>query len=215
MVKKMNSDNLLGVIALMMLPALHMAGCDTNGTAEEDFATQRSSNNNRGDNPTSPDSVIDDNKALHQAVAVLSSTSGSSVSGTVMFEESPSGDVAITGTMIGLDTGKHGFHIHETGNCSAVDASSAGPHFSPEDDQHGAKSDPADERHAGDLGNVNADERGRASIELLRSDIDFSGDNSILGRAVVVHREADDFESQPSGDAGKRIACGVIRKTIA
>jgi len=107
----------------------------------------------------------------------------------------------------GLTPGKHAFHIHEFGDCSAADAASAGSHFNPMKKQHGAPD--AAERHAGDLGNIEADKTGKAHLELKDNMLMFSGENSILGRAVIVHEKVDDW-SQPTGNAGGRVACGVI-----
>jgi Cu-Zn family superoxide dismutase len=141
-----------------------------------------------------------------KAVAVLHSASGSQVSGTITFTKS--GDsVQVVADITGLTPGKHGFHIHEFGDCSAADATSAGGHFNPMKKPHGAPD--ASERHAGDLGNIEADSTGKAHLDLKDNMLKFSGENSILGRAVIVHEKADDW-SQPTGNAGGRVACGVI-----
>lgn len=109
----------------------------------------------------------------------------------------------------GLEPGLHGFHIHETGDCSADDASSAGGHFNPQDAPHGSRD--GAERHAGDMGNIEADNDGRVDTELTLPGITFAGPTSILQRAVVIHGQEDDLESQPAGDSGDRVGCGVIR----
>jgi len=142
-----------------------------------------------------------------KAIAVLHSASGSSVSGTVTF--TASGDtVTVVADISGLTPGKHGFHIHEFGDCSAPDAKSAGGHFNPGNHHHGAP-DAAD-RHAGDLGNIEADASGKAHLEMTDKVMKLSGTDSILGHAVIVHEKADDLKTQPTGDAGGRLACGVI-----
>lgn len=104
----------------------------------------------------------------------------------------------------------HGLHVHEKGDCSAADASSAGSHFNPAAKQHGDSSGP--ERHAGDLGNVKADAAGDVStvIEIPSLSID-GGANGVVGRSVIVHAKPDDLKGQPAGNSGARIACGVIR----
>lgn len=141
-----------------------------------------------------------------KAVAILNSASGSKVTGTVTFTKT--GDtVQVVADITGLTPGKHGFHIHEFGDCSATDASSAGSHFNPMKKPHGAPD--AAERHAGDLGNLEADSAGKAHLELKDSMLKLSGENSILGRGVIVHEKVDDW-SQPVGNAGGRVACGVI-----
>ena len=142
-----------------------------------------------------------------KAIAVLHSASGSNVTGTVTF--TASGDeVKVVADITGLKPGKHGFHIHEFGDCSSPDAKSAGGHFNPANHQHGAP-DAAD-RHAGDLGNIEADASGKAHLELSDKVMKLSGSDSILGHAVIVHEKADDLKTQPTGDAGGRVACGVI-----
>lgn len=101
---------------------------------------------------------------------------------------------------------KHGFHIHEFGDCSAADGSSAGGHFNPSGKPHGAG---GPESHVGDLGNVQADAKGNAIIEIpLHVNV-----YNYLGRSVIVHAKADDLQSQPAGGAGDRVACGVIGLT--
>jgi Cu-Zn family superoxide dismutase len=141
-----------------------------------------------------------------KAIAVLHSASGSQVIGTVTFTQV--GDtVQVVADVTRLTPGKHGFHIHEFGDCSAADASSAGGHFNPMKKPHGAPD--AAERHAGDMGNLEADSTGKAHLELKDSMLKLSGENSILGRGVIVHEKVDDW-SQPVGNAGSRLACGVI-----
>ena len=140
-------------------------------------------------------------------VATLNPTEGNSANGTVEFRKSKDG-VSVRAEIRGLTPGgAHGFHVHEKGDCSAPDGSSAGGHFSPHQNPHGLP--PAAERHAGDLGNVNADEQGVAKLEHTFSNLSLSGENSIVGLAVILHEKADEG-SQPSGNAGSRIACGVI-----
>lgn len=141
-----------------------------------------------------------------KAIAVLHSASGSKVMGTVTF--TVTGDtVLVVADITGLTPGKHGFHIHEFGDCSAADASSAGGHFNPMNKPHGAPD--AAEHHTGDLGNLEADSTGKAHLELKDSMLKLSGGYSILGRGVIVHEKVDDW-SQPVGNAGGRLACGVI-----
>lgn len=142
-----------------------------------------------------------------KAIAVINPTEGNSVTGTVTFEETDEG-VQVEGEFEGLSAGLHGFHIHEYGDCSADDGTSAGGHYNPTDNDHGSPD--AENRHVGDMGNLEADEEGNATINYVDSMIELNGPNSIMGRGVVIHGGEDDFESQPSGDAGPRLGCGVI-----
>ena len=143
-----------------------------------------------------------------KAIAVLHPTAGNKISGTVTFTEVADG-VQIHADITGLTPGNHGFHVHEFGDCSAADASSAGAHFNPTNQPHAGPDAP--ERHVGDMGNVEADASGKAKLEYVDHQISLTTDErSAIGRSVVVHAKADDLKTQPAGDSGGRIACGVI-----
>ena len=142
-----------------------------------------------------------------KAVATLTPGKDSKVAGEVTFTKAETG-VKISGKVTGLPAGSHGFHIHEFGDCSAADFSSAGGHFNPAEKKHGSPKDA--EHHEGDLGNIEADASGSATIEAVDPSLSFEGANSILGRGVIVHANTDDFKTQPTGNAGGRVACGVI-----
>ena len=144
-----------------------------------------------------------------KAICELKATKGNKVAGTVIFIQKK-GYVTVRAHISGLTPGKHGFHIHECGDCSASDGSSAKGHFNPGKHNHGGPS--AKERHAGDLGNLNANAKGVADYERGDSTIHLSGDNNIMGKSVIVHEKTDDYKTQPTGNAGSRIACGVIKK---
>ncbi|MHC1727518.1 MAG: superoxide dismutase family protein [Syntrophobacteraceae bacterium] len=144
---------------------------------------------------------------VKEGIAVMNPTEGSKVRGMVSFVKSGKG-VRITANIQGLAPGLHGFHIHEFGDCSSPDANSAGGHFNPTDSIHGAPN--AEKRHAGDLGNVEADKSGQARLEVTDGMLKLEGPESIIGRAVIVHAQPDDFKTQPTGNAGARLACGVI-----
>jgi len=146
------------------------------------------------------------------AVAKLMPTQGNNTRGELTFTQDPKG-VHIVGSFTGLAYGEHGFHIHEKGDCSAPDGSSAGGHFNPTGAKHGARD--AQERHAGDLGNLKADPYGMARIDIVDEHLSFEGPNSVLGHAVIVHEKVDDFQTQPTGNAGGRLACGVIEAKTA
>lgn len=144
------------------------------------------------------------------ANVTLSPRSGSQVAGVL--HVMPMGDgVHVTGTISGLTPNKaQAFHIHEKGDCSAADASSAGGHFNPAGDAHGRASAP--HHHLGDNDNLVADANGIAHVNahFAGAVLGGGGADDIVGKAVVVHADADDYTSQPSGNAGGRIACGVI-----
>ncbi|MEX0774142.1 MAG: superoxide dismutase family protein [Phycisphaeraceae bacterium] len=145
---------------------------------------------------------------IKQAIATVHPTEGNKVTGVVRFTET-AGGVKIVADLDGLEPNtRHGFHIHEYGDCSASDASSAGSHYDPaHTQQHGRPFEGG--VHAGDMGNIEADARGRAHLELTLGHITLTGNNPILGRSVIVHEKPDDF-GQPVGNAGGRIGCGVI-----
>ena len=146
--------------------------------------------------------------------ANLASASGSLVSGTVTLK--PMGDgVHLTGTVGGFAANSHhGIHVHEKGDCSSADASSAGGHFNPTADPHGRASREAP-HHAGDMDNLVADGNGVAQVNIHMHGVTLGGGaaNDIAGKALVVHAAPDDYASQPSGNSGARIACGVLTRT--
>lgn len=145
-----------------------------------------------------------------EAVTNLAPASGSLVSGRLVLRPMGTG-VHISGEVGGLRPGDvRGFHIHEKGDCSAADASSAGGHFNPGAQPHGRASQGA--HHAGDTDNIVADARGVAKIDAHVIGVTLGGGaaNDIADRAIIVHANADDYSSQPTGNAGARVACGVI-----
>jgi Cu-Zn family superoxide dismutase len=140
-------------------------------------------------------------------VAQLAPASGSQASGSIVFNKTADG-ARVVFDLQNLKPGKHGFHIHEKGDCSDPKAASAGPHFNPSKSHHGGV-DTAD-RHAGDFGNIEADASGKVHVELQLKGVKFDGAESIIGKAVIVHDKEDDLKTDPSGNSGDRIACGVI-----
>jgi Cu-Zn family superoxide dismutase len=141
------------------------------------------------------------------AVAVLHPTEGNTAHGVVRFTKTAEG-VKVVADVSGLTPGKHGFHIHEYGDCSAPNGTSAGGHFNPEGMEHAGPDSP--KRHVGDLGNLEADADGNAHLEYVDKHLMLNGPKSIIGRGVIVHANEDDLKSQPTGNAGGRVACGVI-----
>jgi Cu-Zn family superoxide dismutase len=146
-------------------------------------------------------------KKVTKAVALLKPTQGNNVEGTVWLSAVPGG-VAVKASLKGLAAGNHGFHVHEFGDCTASDGASAGGHFNPKGSPHGAPTDAA--RHAGDLGNVQAASDGTATVEWTDPSMTLDGPDGVIGHAVIVHANPDDFKTQPTGNAGGRVACGVI-----
>lgn len=148
----------------------------------------------------------------HDAVANLASASGSLVSGRLQVMSMGANAVHIAGDIGGLAPGSsHGFHIHEKGDCSAADASSAGGHFNPGAAPHGRMDEGA--HHAGDIDNITADAQGVAHVNMHVPGLTLGtgAANDVAGRAIIVHADPDDYRSQPAGNAGKRLACGVIK----
>jgi len=142
----------------------------------------------------------------------MSSKSGSNVSGNIMFT-SNDGEVTMKVDLKGLAQGEHAIHLHENGDCSSDDAKSAGGHWNPSGEDHGKWGN--DDYHMGDIGNLEVGNDGMASMTFSTSKWCLGCDDdkkNIMNKAVIVHAGADDFESQPSGAAGARVACGVIKK---
>jgi Cu-Zn family superoxide dismutase len=117
--------------------------------------------------------------------------------------------VRVVANLTGLKPGEHGFHIHENGDCSAPDGSSAGGHFNPTGAPHGGPD--SAQHHLGDLGNLTADDSGAAKMDQVFDFLKLNGPNTIVGRGLIVHAGRDDLTSQPTGNAGPRVACGVIK----
>jgi Cu-Zn family superoxide dismutase len=145
------------------------------------------------------------------ATATLAPTAKSKVKGTLTFKE-VEGGVEVTADVEGLSAGDHAYHVHEKGDCSAPDASSAGGHFNPSGHAHGAPD--AAEHHEGDFGNLTADKTGKATKTFVMKGITLGDDaNSVVGKGFIVHEKKDDFKTQPTGNAGSRVACGVIQRS--
>jgi len=143
----------------------------------------------------------------------LMSSSGSELKGEATFMEAESGNIDLIVKLNGVAPGQHAVHIHEKGDCSAADASSAGGHWNPMNVDHGHRFED-DEFHKGDIGNITIgnDSTGVLDMEIAGWTIGGDSTTNILNKAVIVHAGPDDFSSQPSGAAGARIGCGVIKK---
>jgi len=146
-----------------------------------------------------------------KATAMLESRSGSSVTGKVTFTQKD-GKVVMKVVAKGLTPGTHAIHLHDKGDCAAADAASAGGHWNPTSEDHGKWGHAP--FHHGDIGNLVADAKGKAEMT-VESELWTLGDgkpSDVVGHAVIVHAKEDDFTTQPTGNAGGRVACGVISK---
>lgn len=147
-------------------------------------------------------------KRERKAIAKLIAPEGSALKGNIHFREID-GKLHIESNVDGIKMGPHGFHIHEVGDCTAKDFSSAKGHFNPEQTSHGSHHGAP--RHAGDLGNLVADNQDMVRSKVTIEGITLGeGPQSIVGRSVIIHEKEDDLKSQPAGNAGARIACGVV-----
>ena len=142
------------------------------------------------------------------ATTVMRPASGSQAHGSVKFTQVGS-RVRVDAEIAGLSPGAHGIHIHEKGDCTAPDAESAGAHFNPAEKKHGGPD--SSERHGGDLGNLQANEYGKATLSVVVDGISVgTGSNGVIGKGVVVHANPDDLKTDPAGNSGDRSSCGVV-----
>ena len=144
-----------------------------------------------------------------RAMATMTPVGEGQVSGSVEFTRQ-NGVTIIRAQLAGLKPGLHGFHIMKADRCDASGKSDPGEHFNPGNQPHGAPS--VEKRHAGDLGNIVADENGFARYERVDAMVELDGDNSIVGHIIVVTEHPDDLVTQPDGNSGAELSCGVIRK---
>ncbi len=185
--------------------AILLAAC---GRQDQPQRSEDSSASPAPDTPTTPSAVTP--PASDVAAVQLAPTQGNTATGSLSVAAEGDG-VRITGSLQGLKPdAEFGFHIHEKGDCSAPDASSAGEHFNPSNAQHGDPS--GDAHHAGDMLNAKSDADGRAKVDVQARGVTLHSGlaTDALGKAVVLHEKADDYATQPSGNSGARIACGVI-----
>lgn len=158
-----------------------------------------------------PDEYITNDVSIDRmALATLQPTAGNTTSGMVAFIQADADNEAIrvVGKIVDIAPGRHGFHVHEIGNCTTPDASSAGEHFNPANAHHAGHE--AEVRHVGDLGNLVANADNTATFDFYDDHMEFVGMNSIIGKSFIVHADEDDLTTQPAGNSGDRIACGVI-----
>jgi len=145
---------------------------------------------------------------IESAIAVLYPTEGSETNGQITFTKMADGRIKVNAEVYNLTPGKHGFHVHEKGDCSGNDGKTAGGHFFTDHENHGALEN--NETHVGDLGNLEANEEGVANTSFITEKLSFSGAENIIGRGIIIHAGEDDTKTQPTGGAGARVACGVI-----
>lgn len=147
------------------------------------------------------------------AQATMEAKSGSNVTGEAKFTDEGNGKVRFELTVNNLTPGEHAVHLHENGDCSAEDASSAGGHWNPTMKPHGKRGD-GTSYHKGDVGNMTVGNDGKGTMNLSVDGWSIGGPDStnVVGKSVIIHEKADDFTSQPSGNAGGRVSCGVIKE---
>lgn len=155
--------------------------------------------------------VLQKQRVVRKAIVNIKSLPGHQITGRVIFTKVPGG-IKVVADVDGLKPGKHGFHVHEFGDCGGKEGAAAGAHFNPTNSRHGGPDSP--ERHVGDLGNLEADGRGHAHYERVDKLISFEGQNSILERSIMIHADPDDYTTQPTGASGGRIACGIIEAVV-
>jgi len=155
-------------------------------------------------------SAASNSASAPSAKATIESKSGSKATGRAVFTELPSGGVKAEIWVENATPGTHGLHIHEKGDCSAPDGTSAGGHFNAAGNPHAAPADKA--RNTGDLGNIEVGADGKGHLEIVSDLLTVKpGPNSVVGRSVVFHEKADDLKTQPTGNAGGRFGCGVVQ----
>ena len=193
--------NKFACASVLFCLALVVAGCGEHGEGHDHAEGQ--------DHAEGHDAGYGDAAAAATATARIEPTSGSGVSGTATFTVQD-GQVTLALKLENCPPGEHAFHIHETGDCSAADGTSAGGHWNPGGDDHGQWGQTP--FHLGDIGNLTVGDDGTGSMVLTTDSwsIGTGASDDIVGRAVIVHASEDDFQTQPTGAAGGRIACGVI-----
>jgi len=158
------------------------------------------------------ESAAQEGERAATATAKMEAASGSDVTGEAKFTDED-GKVRFELTVDNLTPGEHAVHLHEKGDCSAEDASSAGGHWNPTMKPHGKRGD-GTSYHKGDIGNMNVGQDGKGTMNLTVEGWSIGGADStnVVGKSVIIHEKADDFTSQPSGNAGARLSCGVIKE---
>ncbi|MEX1193166.1 MAG: superoxide dismutase family protein [Brumimicrobium sp.] len=196
-------------VILLSLSALFLLACENKKDEKDDEAMSKGSDQEKVESKVEKDQSKD-NKSKKKALVVMDSKSGSKVTGNISLKEWD-GKVKMKAEIEGLKPGKHAIHIHEKGDCASDDGKSAGGHWNPTGHDHGEWGE--DAFHMGDIGNLDANEEGVASLEFKTDKWCIGCEDetkNIVGKSFIIHAGEDDFESQPSGAAGARVACGVI-----
>ncbi len=208
----------LSSVALCLL----MAACSGSETrsVDQDNTSEESVDNTVGANATADttNAMTDGDTtggammmaAGKTAEATISSASGSGLTGKATFTET-GGTVKLVLTVENATPGPHAVHLHQNGDCSKPDATSAGPHWNPTKNPHGKRGEA--QHHAGDMPNMEVGQDGKGRIELTVNEWKIGGSDTtanIINKAIIVHAKADDYKSQPAGNAGDRIGCGVV-----
>lgn len=206
---------MLRLRTLSMLIPLLLIGCNKPADPVEPVATTAPAASTPAPAPAPAPlpPPVSTSTAAGSAQAVLMPTQGNTAGGELSLAAEGTG-LRLTGRLTGLSAGAtHAFHVHEKGDCSDPAAESAGPHFNPDAQPHGNRD--SGPHHAGDMQNLVADATGAANVDVLLADLELgtNGPRDVLGRALIVHAQPDDYTTQPSGNAGARIACGVIGRT--
>lgn len=191
--------NVAGLLCMALM--LSLSSCNTGGKkTDEDQAASQDQTEKHDEKP--------------MAKASMEAKSGSNVTGEAMFTEEDNGKVRFELTVTNLTPGEHAVHLHEKGDCSAADGSSAGGHWNPTMKPHG-KRGPGNDFHKGDIGNMTVGNDGKGTLRLTIDGWSIGGPDStnVLGKSVIIHEKADDFTSQPSGNAGSRVSCGLITQS--
>jgi Cu-Zn family superoxide dismutase len=195
------------ILAAALLGALVITGCNgarAPAPTPQAAAPAEAATPPPAAEPTAPPTIA-------TATAKVAGADGNAATGELTFTALATGGVHVTGTIAGLAANsEHGFHVHETGNCSAPAGGSAGKHYNPGAQPHGGPVAAA--RHLGDMANLHADASGNAVVDMHLGDVGLGtrDDHNLVGRAVIVHATRDDYATQPSGASGTPIACGVI-----
>ena len=199
-------------LSVLMVAHLVLVGCPGAQTPDDEVPTEQVGEAPAPEEHEHHHEAVEDVGVIGMvAQAEMRDGEGEPV-GTVTFTQTEEG-VVVEGEIEGLEPGVRGFHVHEYGECEPPDFMSAGGHFNPEGHPHGGPEDAPEERHAGDFGNIEVGEDGRASFSFVDSVITLGeGTNDVVGQSLMIHVQRDDLVSQPVGDAGPRAACGIIEE---